>query len=78
MMTRAARSAPTLAELEEALTMAAYIVCRHGEAYAPIMDRLEREVDEARRRVPSIERARRLLAALPATAERPRAVQSTL
>lgn len=70
-MNRAARSAPTLAELEEALALMAYIVCRHGEVYAPIMDRLEREVEEARRRVPSAERARRLLEALPATAKRP-------
>lgn len=56
---------PSLAEIDEALTLAAFIVLRHGEAYAPIMERLEREIDEARRRAPSTDRARRILAALP-------------
>lgn len=56
-----AREAPSLAELEEALTGLAYIVLRHGEVYAPLMERLEREVEEAKRRAPSAVRARRIL-----------------
>jgi hypothetical protein len=48
-----------LAELEQALTAAAHIVLRYGDVYAPIMERLEREVEEARRRAESLERARR-------------------
>ena len=66
MMSRASTPAPSLAEIEEALTVAAYLVLRHGEAYAPVMERLERELDQVRRRAPSTDRARRILNTLPA------------
>lgn len=61
---------PSVEELEEALAVVAYIVLRHGDVYAPIMDRLQREVEEARRRVPSGDRARQILAALPMASAR--------
>jgi len=51
----------TLARLERALVTAAYIVLRHGPAYAPILERLENEVAEFKRREDPIERARRLI-----------------
>lgn len=51
---------PTLKDLERALAMAAYIVLRHGHEYAPILDRLEREVERARKDDPQV-RARRIL-----------------
>jgi hypothetical protein len=35
-------------ELERALALAAYIVLRHGPIYAPYIDRLERELENAR------------------------------
>lgn len=65
MTRRASHAEPTLAELEEALTLAAYIVVRHGDAYAPAMERLEREVEDAKRRAPTADRARRILDRLP-------------
>jgi hypothetical protein len=46
--------------LERALTLAAYIVLRHGLIYAPYVDRLEQELEAARRDDPT-ERARRIL-----------------
>jgi hypothetical protein len=46
--------------LERALALAAYIVLRHGPIYAPYIDRLERELETARRNDPS-ERAKRIL-----------------
>jgi hypothetical protein len=47
--------------LERALVLAAYIVLRHGPVYAPYIDRLERELEVARRNDPT-ERAKRILA----------------
>jgi hypothetical protein len=41
--------AVTLERLERALFVVAYIVKRHGEVYAPILDRLDREVKMAKR-----------------------------
>src|SRR5262249_40489409 len=38
--------------LERALALAAYIVLRHGLVYAPYIDRLERELEVARRSSP--------------------------
>lgn len=49
------------AQLEHATALAAYIVSRHGGAYAPIFERLERELAEARKRSDPVERARRYL-----------------
>jgi hypothetical protein len=53
---------PTLAEIEEAPLFSAYIVEKYGELYAPIMDRLVVELEEARKRGGSpTERAKRIL-----------------
>lgn len=50
-------------QLERALIFVAYLVTRHGATYAPLFDRLERELLEARRQAGPIERARRILEA---------------
>ncbi|WP_334150966.1 hypothetical protein [Hyphomicrobium sp.] len=47
--------------IERALVLAAYIVVRHGPVYAPIVARLERELEVARRTDPT-EQAKRILA----------------
>ena len=47
-------------ELERALALAAYIVLRHGPIYLPYIDRLERELENARKNDPT-ERAKRIL-----------------
>jgi hypothetical protein len=47
-------------QVERALALAAYIVLRHGPIYAPYIDRLESELDAARRNDPT-ERAKRIL-----------------
>jgi hypothetical protein len=47
-------------EVERALALAAYIVLRHGPVYAPYIDRLERELEAARRNDPT-QRAKRIL-----------------
>lgn len=53
---------PTLAEIEEATLFSAHLVERYGEQYAPIMDRLVIELEEARKRGGSpMERAKRIL-----------------
>lgn len=49
-----------LEELKDALKVVAYAVMRFGNVYAPIMARLEREVEAARREDPRL-RARRIL-----------------
>ena len=46
---------------ERALALAAYIVLRHGPVYVPYIDRLEDELEAARRNDPA-ERAKRILA----------------
>ena len=48
--------------LERALALAAYIVLKHGPVYAPYLDRLESEL-EAARRTDEVERANRILEA---------------
>lgn len=48
---------PDVLRLERAMIAIARIVAGHGEAYAPIFDRIEAELDAARRRVPAAERA---------------------
>lgn len=55
---------PTPAEIEQALALTAYIVLRHGDAYAPLLDRLEREMEEVRRRASHQDRAQRILKSL--------------
>ena len=47
-------------QLQRALTLAAYIVLRHGPIYAPYIDRLEGELENARKNDPT-ERAKRIL-----------------
>ncbi len=41
---------PTFVEIEEATLFMAYVVERYGEHYAPIMDRLVVDLEEARKR----------------------------
>lgn len=48
-------------DLEQALAIAAYVVLRHGGVYAPLFDRLEKEIEAVRRRQSHLERARRTL-----------------
>lgn len=50
----------TIAELESALAFTAYIVDTHGMAYAPIFERLEREVAKHRQRQDIRARARKV------------------
>ena len=54
--------APLVERIERALMLAAYVVVRHGPAYAPLLDRLERELEAARQNDPNA-RARRILEA---------------
>lgn len=51
-----------VARLERALVVMAYVVVRHGPTYAPILRRLEREL-EAVNLNEDVARARRILAA---------------
>ncbi len=50
----------SIERIERALVLAAYIVVRHGEVYSPYVERLERELESARRDDPT-SRARRIL-----------------
>lgn len=52
--------APLVERIERALVLAAYVVVRHGPAYAPLVDRLERELEAARQNDPT-ERAKHIL-----------------
>ena len=51
----------TEADLERYVAAAAYVTARYGEVYAPLFDRLERELAAARRRADPVARARRYL-----------------
>jgi len=51
----------TIEEIEKALAVAAYLVVRYGPVYAPLVDRLERELEDAKRNEP-IAKAKRILA----------------
>lgn len=53
----------TIAELEEAQAYVAELIIRFGDTYAPIFDRLEREIVALRAKDDVVARARRLLAA---------------
>lgn len=55
-------TSPSIAKLERCLAVAAYLVVRHGDAYASTF---EREVEQTRRRLGNRERAQRILATLP-------------
>lgn len=50
----------TIEELELALAKMAYIVLKHGKQYTPIMDRIERELEAAKKSDPTV-RAQRIL-----------------
>jgi len=50
----------SLERLERALAKAALVVVMYGEVFAPILERLEREVEAVRRNDP-VDRARRIL-----------------
>lgn len=68
-------SRPSLERLERALAINAYLVVRYGERYAHTLERLEREVEEARRNG-VIDRARRILEDYKATGAR-KAIRSS-
>lgn len=51
----------SLETLEQALVTAAYLVLRHGSAYTPILERLEEEVERARRLDSARDRAQRIM-----------------
>lgn len=46
---------------ERAYMVAAYVVMRHGEAYVPLLDRLEREVERERAGSTNRQRAAEIL-----------------
>lgn len=50
-----------LERLRAALVKAAYIVARHGDVYAPILERLEAAYQEAASKERPADRARRIL-----------------
>jgi len=50
-----------LDRLEAALEYAAHCVATHGEAYLPLFERLEAEVEAHRSKESAVERARRLV-----------------
>lgn len=61
-MGRAPHVTITEERLERALAYAAFVVTRYGAVYAPLFDRLERELVEYRRKHDSVEdRTKRLL-----------------
>ncbi|GGC68294.1 hypothetical protein [Chelatococcus reniformis] len=49
--------------IEQAMVFMAYVVMRYGDQYAPILERLEQELADARRRETPRSRAERLLKA---------------
>lgn len=57
-------TAPTVAQLEKTLHALAYIVVRHGEVYGPLLERVERELEEARLKTSHRDRAQQILAKL--------------
>jgi len=53
----------TLTEIDETLTALAYIVLKHGEKYAPLMERMVLEREKVQCQVSASDRARQILAA---------------
>jgi hypothetical protein len=51
----------TVVRLERALVFTAHVVEKYGDRYAPILERLDRELGELRRQENPRERARRIL-----------------
>lgn len=62
-----------LRRIEEIVAQMAWLVLRHGDVYAPLLERLEHELQAARTREPPADRARRLLAAVTTQAQIPSA-----
>lgn len=60
---RASRVGATVtpAEIEEAMVYTAYLVEKYGDAYAPVLDRLIADHEEAQRQGTPRDRARRVL-----------------
>lgn len=58
---RREKEAITVARVERALVFAAYVLEKYGDRYAPILERLERELEELRRQENPRDRARRIL-----------------
>lgn len=56
----------TAERLERAIVVLAYVITVHGPVYAPLLDALERELEEVRRQAAPLERAQRILAAYTA------------
>lgn len=54
---------PGITETERGLMAVAYLVMRHGPAYVPLLDRLEREVEDQRQRGAHRDRASKILQA---------------
>jgi len=54
-------SAERLQFLEKRLAVMAYIVLRHGDVYAPLMERIEQEIEETRKRGSARDRAQQIL-----------------
>ncbi len=52
----------SLEELNHYLELAAEIVVMHGTAYLPIMERFEREIEAAEKKIDGIKRAQDLIA----------------
>ena len=54
-------SAERLHYLEKRLAVMAYIVSRHGDVYAPLMECIEHELEETRKRGSARDRAQQIL-----------------
>ncbi|BAR61764.1 hypothetical protein NK6_8615 [Bradyrhizobium diazoefficiens] len=65
-----AESMITEAQLLADIALVSEIILEHGEKYAPLLDRLEQEL-EARRRDSPIDRARKHIAKLSNQTEKP-------
>lgn len=62
----------TVEFLERALAFAAYVVVKYGSVYSPWMERMERELEAARKREDPQDKARRILEGLAlASGQRP-------
>lgn len=55
---------PLVERLERALVFMAYLVVRYGAAYAPYVERLERELEAAKKAEDAVAHARQILADL--------------
>lgn len=60
-MSKMQSSADRLAYLEQRLAVMAYIVLRHGEVYAPLMEWVEEEIEQVRAKGSIRDRAQQIL-----------------